>query len=518
MAVTAGYIASQQKRYNDAIKANDKDLIGRLEADAKRASYALTKPSAPAKAVAPTPSVKTPKALGASLADVAKSAIASTVDKLKTDAATANAKLATSAPTAPTPTLEVFKNAVTPTPTVTPVTPLTQPTVKAPTSTYSSSVAQGIYTPLTPTPVQTVAPVAPKVETPAPMQVTTPAPTRPSLEQEVGQLPYTPTPTATPTPRPMYQDFVRANKVSAVLPVSNPVVEAPKSTPLPQTSIFNIAPVAPVAPKVEPALPTYPKIAPTANTQTSLEKEAGQLSYTPTLDIFKQAATPKYTTDMLNVPQTDLEKQVGLTPYVPSPVAPIAQATQTPLEQEAKLFETYTPPTVVPQAPTFKDFVEANKQSVVTSTDRVETPTLPATFAETVKTAPTPTPTPVVEDKAPVQTVETLALPNDTRKRVMGETFTFDNYKNFLDSFQNASELSPEERAWLDGARQQIFSNYDFLTQEMARTQNVIMDRLNKGLDITDQENYYNRLTKEEMKFVKQIQASIPHGMKAEKE
>jgi len=252
-----------------------------------------------------------------------------------------------------------------------------------------------------------------------------------------------------------------------------------------------------------------------APTRPSLEKEVGQLPYTPTLDVFKQAATPKYTTDVLTTPQTELEKQVGLTPYVPSPVAPIAQPTQTPLEQEAKLFETYTPPATVPQAPTFKDFVEANKQSVVVPTDRVETPTLPATFAETVKIAPTPTPTPVVEDKAPVQTVETSALPNDTRKRVMGETFTFDNYKNFLDSFQNASELSPEERAWLDGARQQIFSNYDFLTQEMARTQNVIMDRLNKGLDITDQENYYNTLTNEEMKFVKPMQASITPGMQA---
>lgn len=42
MAVNQGYITSQNNRYNQAVKSGDKDLLSRLQADAKRNNFSLT--------------------------------------------------------------------------------------------------------------------------------------------------------------------------------------------------------------------------------------------------------------------------------------------------------------------------------------------------------------------------------------------------------------------------------------------------------------------------------------------
>lgn len=47
MAMSAGYVTSQNNRYKQAIQNNDQALMKRLEADAQRAGYALTKPVTP---------------------------------------------------------------------------------------------------------------------------------------------------------------------------------------------------------------------------------------------------------------------------------------------------------------------------------------------------------------------------------------------------------------------------------------------------------------------------------------
>jgi hypothetical protein len=446
MAVTAGYIASQQKRYNDAIKANDKDLIGRLEADAKRANYTLTRPSTPAKAVTPTPAktvapsptqavtpkatTPSPQSLGSSLSDTVKSSIKEQVNSIMSATDAGNKNMTT----------EQKQNLFVPevfTPKVQTQTQ-SQPSLaeafnklQTPTSTYSSSVAQGVYTPSTPAPVQTVAPTSlpsnsifntipasvptsvSKVETPAPMQVTTPAPTRPSLEQE-----------------------------------------------------------------------------------------AGQLSYTPTLDVFKQAATPKYTTDVLTAPQTELEKQAGLPAYTPTPITPVAQPTQTPLEQEAGITGTYTPPAVVPQVPTYKDFVEANKQSVVVPTDRVETPTLTPTVE-----------TPKVEEQPIVKATATVPTGAEVRKGIVGKPFSYPDYVNFVDSIASGEQLTPDEELYAQNARNEIFKSKDLIQQEMNRAQNKIMALKAQNLNADGQEKYYTTLATRLAELEKPVSTAIPEDV-----
>jgi len=38
----SSYVASQNKRYNDALKAGDQDLVNRLQKDAQRVGYSLS--------------------------------------------------------------------------------------------------------------------------------------------------------------------------------------------------------------------------------------------------------------------------------------------------------------------------------------------------------------------------------------------------------------------------------------------------------------------------------------------
>ena len=201
MAVDSGYIASQQKRYTDALKSNDAGLVGRLEADAKRVGYTLTKPKpTPTPAPKPTPASTATKA-GSVLGSVGKSAVSSVLDN-----AVAKAKLEPMVQAANNQTVAQPKPATTSVPNLDAFVAASQNTQPKPAfDMFTKPVA----------PVTTSAPVATPVTTATPFYNPTPVTTQTTLEKQAGILP-TPTPTieaykaVAPTPTPTYTPSVLA--------------------------------------------------------------------------------------------------------------------------------------------------------------------------------------------------------------------------------------------------------------------------------------------------------------------
>lgn len=250
MAVDAGYVASQQKRYTDAITANNKDLIGRLEADAKRVGYTLTKPK-PAPAPKPTPApTNTATKAGSALGNIAKAIVPSALDnaiakaKLEPIVQAANNQTVAQpkpATTTPSPTLDAF--------------------VSASQNTQAKPAFNMFTTPVAPSTPTVTAPVT----TATPFYNPTPVSTQTTLEKQAGILP-TPTPTPTieaykavaPTPvvapTPTYQDFKKETPQSVVSPIvqaQNMAVNPPAVTPVANQTIAEIIPevktVSPIA-------------------------------------------------------------------------------------------------------------------------------------------------------------------------------------------------------------------------------------------------------------------------------
>lgn len=381
MAVDAGYIASQQKRYTDALKSNDAGLVGRLEADAKRVGYTLTKPKpTPAPAPKPTPASTATKA-GSVLGSIGKSAVSSVLDN-----AVAKAKL--------------------------------EPMVQA---ANNQTVAQ-------------------------PKPTTTSAPT---LDAFVSASQNT-------QAKPAFDMFT---KPVAPVTTSAPVAPTPAVTPVATAPFYNPTPVS---------------------TQTTLEKQAGILpTPTPTIEAYKAVAptpTPTYTPSILSQPQTQLEKEAGIVSM--TPLASGKQLTQGALSGIAQGIEEATgQPSNLQEA--------FNKATTTTPEVKTETQ---APVTPEVKT----------EAVTPAGTAPTKA---SVRKQLISQPLTFENYKTFLDNISEGEQLSPEETSYLQNMRNEIYKDKGMLEKEMARTQDVIMERERQGLGIDSQQAYFTKLLSEMKKF-----------------
>lgn len=377
MAVDAGYIASQQKRYTDALKSNDTGLVGRLEADAKRVGYTLIKPKpTPAPAPKPTP-VSTATKSASVLGSIGKSAVSAAVDN-----AVAKAKL--------------------------------EPMVQA---ANNQTVAQ-----------------------PKPATTTTP-----TLDTFVSASQNT-------QAKPAFDMFTK--------PVAPVTTSAPVTTPVATTPFYNPTPVS---------------------TQTTLEKQAGILpTPTPTIEAYKAVAptpTPTYTPSVLSQPQTQLEKEAGIVSM--TPLASGKQLTQGALSGITQGIQEAT-----------------GQPSGLQEAFNKATTTTPEVKAETQ--APVVVPEIKAEAVTPAVTAPTKA---EIRSQLAKQPVTFENYKAYLDSMSTGEELTPIETLYLENMRNEIYKDKGMLEKEMARTQDVIMERERQGLGIDSQQAYFTKLLSEMKKF-----------------